>query len=137
MTIMAVDGDPKALANLERNLRIAFPQELIVTFRGPLAAIQYTNDHLREIALVFSTVLLPCLDGLEFAKCLHRASPSISIFFTVQSASHELIAILKQHGDGRCLLKPVTVEAIREVTSFLDDPYPCEDDGCEEGGICD
>ena len=133
MTILAVDENPEAVKKLAKNLAVAFPQETIVTFEKSLFALQYVMHHPREIGLLFAAIAMHHVDGIELSRSLQKCSPGAAIFFLVDTDSWELAAIARQHGNGTCLPRPVTVEAIREATGFLNEPCLMEDENCEEG----
>ena len=118
MTILAVDDCPDALTELKKNLQMVFPQETVVAFKGALFAPQYVCRHPKEIGLTFSAM-------------------GAANYFVVQTENSELAAIAKQHGNGTCLPRPITVESIRQATSFLHEPCQWEVEECEEGCLCE
>lgn len=133
MTILAVDDHPEALKELTENLQAVFPEETIAAFGEPLFALQFAAQHPKEIGLVFSSMVMRRVDGLELSKSLQRYSPGAIIYFLIQTENSELAAIAKQHGNGTCLPRPITADAIREATSFLQEPCPWKDENCQEG----
>ena len=133
MTILAVDNDAVALRELVAYLQTTLPQENIVSFDEALLALHYAANHPKEIGLLFSAIVMRNLDGIALAKSVQIYSPGAAIYYTVQSDSPELSAVARQHGNGECLLKPVTAEAIEGATRFLFEPCILEDECCEAG----
>lgn len=134
MTILAIDDNPESLGELADTLQTVFPQETIVAFGSPLFALQYACNHPKEIGLVFSAMTMRRMDGITLAQSIKNYAPGAAIFFMVQTENVELAEIAKQHGNGTCLPRPITVERIQQATSFLQEPCPWEDENCEEGG---
>lgn len=133
MTILAIDENAEMLRELADTLQAVFPQETVVAFGFPLFALQYASQHPKEIGLVFSAMTIRQMDGITLANGVKKYSPGVTIFFMVQTENSELAAIAKQHCNGNCLPRPVTVESIRQATGFLQEPCPWEDENCEEG----
>lgn len=133
MTILAIDDCPQALYELTKSLQAAFPQEKIIAFAKALFALQYAYNHPKEIGLVFSAMNMRQMDGITLAQSMQKHSPGIEIFFLVQTESRELEAVAKQHGNGTCLIRPITIEKIKEATAFLYEPCQWEAESCENG----
>lgn len=131
--ILAVDDKPEELKALVDNLQAVFPQESVAAFGGALFALQYVFRHPKEIGLVFTAMTMRMMDGITVANSVAKSSPGAAIFFMVQEENSELSAIAKQHGNGNCLSKPVTVESIRQAASSLQEALPWEDEDCDKG----
>lgn len=133
MTILAIDENTEMLKVLADNLQAAFPQETIAAFGSPLFALQYACNHPKEIGLVFSAMTMRLMDGITLAQSMKTYAPGAAMFFMVQAENSELSAIARQHGNGTCLPRPVTIAGIQQATSFLQEPCQWEDENCEEG----
>lgn len=133
MKILAIDEQPEALKEMTDHLQAAFPQETIAAFGSPLFALQYAGQHPEEIGLVFSAIAMRQMDGITLAQSMKNYAPGAVIYFAVETENSELAEIAKQHGNGSCLPKPITVERIRKATEWLHEPCQWEDEKCEEG----
>jgi len=100
MNCVIIDDEPAAIDVLKFHLSSIPFVVLTKTFRDPLAALEYLQQH--TIDLIFLDINMPKLSGISFPKFLHN--PPLIIFTTAYSEyaleSYELKAV-------DYLLKPI------------------------------
>lgn len=124
MRIIAIDDEIFALEELEEAIQKASPQAELITFREPETLLEYAGEHPCDVA--FLDVEMGSMSGVEVAKKLKIRYPGINIIF-VTGYSQYMATALRLHVSGY-LMKPVTVDAVREELENLRNPLPISEE---------
>ena len=121
MRIFIVDDETAALEEAKEAVAEALPEAEIHTFTRAADALSEA-DLGGWPEVVFSDIEMPGLSGLSFAVRVKSLSPDTRIIFLTGYSEYAIEAFrMKVHG---YLLKPVTVEAVREELSHLPEMKP-------------
>lgn len=108
MDYIIIDDEPDAIEVLKFHLNNIPFMELKVTFRDPIDALEYLQNH--TVDLLFLDINMPKLSGISFPKLLDK--PPLIIFTTAYSEyaleSYELKAV-------DYLLKPITFDRLLQA----------------------
>ena len=118
MDYVIIDDEPAAIEVLEFHLKKISYMELKASFRDPLEALDYLQEH--KVDVIFLDINMPQLTGLSFPKFLQN--PPLIIFTTAYSEyaleSYELKAV-------DYLLKPIEfdrlLQAVLKVKKVLNE----------------
>lgn len=120
MLIFAIDDEESVLEETKEVLSRTAVGAEILTFKRGAAALDAVRQGIKPDA-VFCDIEMPGLSGLEFALRLKELSPSLRIIFLTGYEKYAVLAFrIKVHG---YLMKPLTVEEVREELSFLPKVY--------------
>lgn len=118
MIIFVIDDEIQILHRLEQEIREVIQDAEIYTFISACSALDLIDEKEIIPAIVFSDIEMPEIDGLEFAKELRKYSIDTRVIFVTEYPSYTLDAF-KVKACGY-LLKPVTVDAIREEIEAIE-----------------
>lgn len=118
MNILIVDDERLIVEDLERDVKVLYPDALIDTVCNAADALAYSDDKEYDIALV--DIDLPDTDGLSLARKLIAAWPTINIIFVT---GHSEFA-LEAHNlyCSAFLLKPVGIRKLKKAFDNLRRP---------------
>lgn len=122
MNVIAVDDEKLALNALCRAIQQADANVQLQAFSDAKSAVSYVEKNRCDVA--FLDIQLHTTSGLQLATVLKQKCPQINIIF-VSGYDDYAIHALKQRCSGY-LLKPVTVEQIREEFDNLRFPVIVE-----------
>lgn len=121
MLIFAVDDEESVLEETKAVLSRTVTGVEVMTFKRGAAALEAVRQGMKPDA-VFCDIEMPGLSGLEFAVRLKELSPETRIIFVTGYEKYAVQAFrIKVHG---YLMKPLTVDEVREELSYLPKPYP-------------
>lgn len=118
MRIIAVDDEPHALRSLKRIIKSELPDCEAAFFDTSEDALAYAKENQTDIA--FLDIQMGSMSGLVLAKHLKDIYGKTNIIFVTGFSRYALDAH-KLHSAGY-LLKPITVEALREAMENLRHP---------------
>ena len=118
MTILAVDNDSKALAQIGGIAAELLPDAEILSFDGSLAALAEARK--REIDIAFLSVEMPELNGLFLGQYLKELYPFVNLVYLTEEKDYAYDALFL-HASGY-LLKPVSMEGVRRELEDLRHP---------------
>ena len=122
MRIFAVDDERLVLETLRRLLREAAPEAEICCFGRADEALKALSDGGEPPEAIFSDIEMPGLSGLELAVRAKTLSPDTRFVFVTGYSEYALEAY-RLHVEGY-ILKPVTVERVREELALARRPQP-------------
>ena len=116
MLIYAIDDEENVLRENVETISEAVENVSVKTFNRGNAAIDAVMQG-QKPDIVFSDIEMPGISGLEFAVKLKEISPKSRIVFVTGYEKYAVEAFrIKAHG---YLLKPLTVEAIKEELAYI------------------
>jgi two-component system, cell cycle sensor histidine kinase and response regulator CckA len=118
-TVLVVDDEPMVRDSLRRMLhRLGY--HVLLASEGE-EALRVATNHIDEIALVVTDVLMPGMNGLELARELHKIAPRLKVVF-VSGYTDGVLAergILRERVEF--LQKPIAYETLAQrVRRVLD-----------------
>lgn len=118
MNILAVDDKQLALNAVVRTVGEVDPEGSCTGVLSGEEALEWAREHHPQV--VFTDIEMPGLGGLELAKALRELDSNINIVFATAHGEYALEA----HGlyPSGFLMKPVTVEGVREALDNLRHP---------------
>ena len=120
MLIFAIDDEESVLEETKAVLSRTVAGAEVKTFKRGTAALDVVRQGMKPDA-VFCDIEMPGLSGLEFAVRLKELSPETRIIFVTGYEKYAVQAFrIKVHG---YLMKPLTVEEVREELSYLPKVY--------------
>ena len=120
MKVLLVDDEKLQLSRLEEAVKGVLPDVEILGFTNPVKALEESKAS--QIDIAFLDIEMPVLNGIQLAKKLKAAYPSINIIFVTAYDSYA-IESFKIHASGY-VLKPVNKAKIQAEISAL--RYPIE-----------
>ena len=118
-TILVID-DEHAFQELTRAIFHKYGYRVLTAGDGAEALALFAQRH-RQIDLVVTDMVMPCVDGLATIRGLHRLKPGLPVIATSGLSDNE--AALKEFKRTTFLLKPFTAETLlRTVTRSLQVP---------------
>lgn len=131
LTVLAVDDEAPALADLTWMLRAVADVEEVITARGGAEALRLVAE--RDVDAVLLDIQMAGLDGLELARVLRNfATPPVVAFVTAYD-EHAVEAFELAAVDY--LLKPVDAERLRETMARIRARSAPEHDRAGVGGL--
>jgi len=103
MICIAIDNDQSSLDNLREFIQKIPFLKLEKTFTNPIEALTYVHEN--KVDIIFTEVVLPHLNGVEFVKCL-QSKPMI--VFTAATDEYALVGYDLEITDY--LLKPIVFD---------------------------
>ena len=125
MTFIAVDDRPRALSALEDAIKTAEPQARVVACASGEEALRFASECPVDVA--FIDIDMPEMDGITLAKRLKLRNPRINIIFATGFREYTGEAIDLQASGY--LMKPITLEKVREELENLRHPLPVSSEG--------
>ena len=120
MVFIAVDDERLQLNKLVDAIKVAAPNNRILSFDNPLTALK--NAELQKIDVAFLDIEMAGLNGVELAKKLKAINPNINIVFVTGYTEYAVDAY-SIHASGY-LTKPVTADKIKAELNDLRFPMP-------------
>lgn len=116
--VIMVDDERIILAGGVPVLKKAIPGAEIVTFTSPAEAVAFAGEN--HVALAFLDIEMGRVSGLDVCRELLAISPHTNVIFLTAYREYSLDA----WATGACgyLLKPLTVESVREALTKLRHP---------------
>lgn len=114
---LAVDDEMLALADLANALEQAEPSAQVCAFTSPSAALEAVQQGAARPDIAFLDIQMRGWTGLQLAAELKKTLPTLEIVFVTAFAEYALESYAL-HARGY-LLKPVTVEAVREELAII------------------
>ena len=125
MLLFAVDDEKPILEGTKDTLLKACEGAEVMTFSRGDAALEAISQG-KKPDVVFSDIEMPGLSGLEFAVKLKSLSPETKIVFVTGHDKYAVNAFkIKANG---YLLKPISVEDVREELSYMPEPREADKD---------
>ena len=125
MLLFAVDDEKPILEGTKEILLEACEGAEVMTFSRGDAALEAISQG-KKPDVVFSDIEMPGLSGLEFAVRLKSLSPETKIVFVTGYDKYAVNAFkIKANG---YLLKPISVEDVREELSYMPEPREADKD---------
>ena len=125
MLIFIIDDEKFALKDMEAVIAEAAPDARIEAFMRGEAALGAVGNG-KKPDVVFSDIEMPGISGLEFAISMKKISPDARIIFTTAYEKYAIEAFrIKANG---YLLKPLTVEGVREELAYIPQIHPADTD---------
>jgi len=121
MLIYAIDDEPLILETLRRIIAQAAPEAEVRCFERISEALRALEEG-EPPAVIFSDIELPGLSGLELAVRLKTLCPAARLVF-VTGYSQYAVDAYRLHVGGY-IMKPVTVERVREELALIASPPP-------------
>ncbi len=118
MKILLVDDEELQLLRLEKAVKEAVKDAEILSFSNPLEAFDRCRDEALDLA--FLDIEMPGINGIQLAKRLKKARPSINIIFVTAYPQYALEAF-SLHASGY-LTKPVSKQKVIEELNHLREP---------------
>jgi two-component SAPR family response regulator len=118
MKILLVDDEELQLLRLEKAVKDAVKDAEILSFSNPLEAFDRCRDEALDLA--FLDIEMPGINGIQLAKRLKKARPSINIIFVTAYPQYALEAF-SLHASGY-LTKPVSKQKVIEELNHLREP---------------
>ena len=122
MKIVTVEDEKLVLEGMLDTIRAAVPGAKLYGFRDPEEADEKIEDIRPDV--VFLDVELRTMSGVELAEKIRRRLGDVNIIFTTGYTEYMADAF-RLHASGY-LLKPITVEKVREEMQNLRVPVPAE-----------
>lgn len=124
MLIFILDDEPLVLEDTRTVVAQAAPEAELRVFSLASQALEAISEQGLRPDVVFSDIEMPGFSGLELAARLKTLSPDTRIVFVTGYPDYAVRAFkLKVHG---FLLKPLSVEDVREELSWLPKPPEAE-----------
>ncbi len=120
MLIFAIDDEPLQLETLRRVITEAEPEAQVRAFERPREVLEALGGEGLRPDVVFTDIEMPGMSGLELSAQIKTASPDTVIVFVTGYSEYALDAF-RAHVHGY-ILKPVTVERVREELGTLSVP---------------
>ena len=118
--VILVDDEEIILTGGLPVLEAALPNATIAGFTRPSEAIEYARAN--KIALAFLDIELGRMSGLELCLKLLEINPHTNIVFLTAYADYSFDAW--ETGASGFMLKPLTLEGVREQLQMLRYPFP-------------
>ena len=113
--VMLVDDEPAFIRLGERRMRDLGYEAC--GFTEPHAAIDAFRSSRREIDLVITDYWMPQMNGIEFAREVHRIRPEVPILMLTGYVEDFSLAALEASGIRRVLTKPITVATLADAVA--------------------
>lgn len=123
MKIIVADDEILALKQLVSVIKETEPEAEITPFQKPEELLNYVREHSCDVA--FLDVEMGSMTGIEVAKQLKTWHPKVNLIFVTGYGEYAQKAI-KLRASGY-LMKPATVEEIREELDNLRNPMNVDD----------
>ena len=125
MRILIIDDEIPARKMLADAVRAVFEEAEIVEFGKVSQALEFIAANKSDIA--FLDINMPAMNGIELSKRIKESSPMTNIIF-VTGYSEYKGAAMDVHASGY-IMKPVTVEKVREEIKYLRNPVETAETG--------
>jgi len=130
MNILIVDDERMPLEHLTRTVENIFPEAVITGFMRPSEALDYAsslgNGEANHVDLAFLDIEMGGMNGLQLAKNLKDICGRVNIIFTTAYTQYAADAYAI-HACGY-LLKPISIEAVKEAMEYLHHPIDSQTD---------
>lgn len=114
---LAIDDEVLALADLVASLQEAEPEGKIYSYTSPSAALEAVRSGRIRPHIAFLDIQMRGWTGLQLAAELRKSLPNVEIVFVTAHPQYALESY-SLHVRGY-LMKPVTVQAIREEVDLI------------------
>lgn len=118
--VILVDDNRVILADGLAVLEVALPNATITGFIRPQEALDYAKAN--RVALAILDIELGTVSGLDLCRRLQEINPRTNVVFLTAFPDYSLDAW--KTGAGGFLVKPLTVEAVKEQLGKLRYPFP-------------
>ncbi len=110
---MLVDDEPSLIRLGERRMRdLGYD---VCGFTEPQAALEAFRERGSSIDLVITDYSMPRMNGIEFAREVHRQRPDLPILLLTGYVEDFPLSALEASGIRRVLMKPITVAALADA----------------------
>lgn len=118
--VILVDDEKLILRGALPVLEVALPNASIVGFTKPAEAIEYAR--LSRVSLAFLDIEMGSYSGLDLCRTLLEINPRTNVVFLTAYRDYSFDA----WKTGACgyLMKPLTVQAVRDQLGILRYPFP-------------
>jgi len=112
--VLVVEDEPRILLNIVKKIPLADPGfRVIATAENGVEALRLTRS--RAPDLILTDIVMPMMDGLELARAVRAHNPTLPIAIISGYAEFEYARQAISLGVEHYLLKPVKVDALREM----------------------
>ena len=126
MKIVIVDDEPLMLNTLARMVKRAEPDCTLQKFSDAESALAYAKEH--DIDVFFLDIQMPEMDGVVLAKKIKLLQPRANVIFSTGYSEYMPEAFLLNVSGY--ILKPITLQQVREQLNILRYPVQRKTDDC-------
>jgi CheY-like chemotaxis protein len=109
-TILIVDDEPAVLKLCQRMLKFGGYNALPAT--SGLEALRLLRESNCVIDLAVLDVMMPGMNGVELAKCIHSVNPDIPIVLMTGYGPEEIMRVVGENNPYRIMWKPFNTESL-------------------------
>ncbi len=121
-TVLVVDDEP-AVRELAGLIIGRLGYRIVMASSGK-EALAVARELEGEISLLFTDVVMPCMDGVELAERLSAENPGLKVLFFSGYVTQELLQRIANWPGGGFLRKPCAIAEVQEALDSMLAPPP-------------